>query len=227
MPRPSQLLASAPTADGALTLHQHANGSFTILVAGRMLMNSAARRSEEALATLGCAHVEGKVAPKVLIGGLGMGLTLRAALSVLGPAAAVTVAELNPVVLDWNRAWLGPLNQHAVADPRVTVRIGDVAAVIAEAAEAPASAKFDTILLDLYEGPRAATQSPNDPFYGAAALGRARLALRPHGVLAIWSEEPDNSFEARLGRAGFAARTEILKGGGGGRHVVYLGVRAR
>ncbi len=223
MPRPSQLLATATTPEGPLCLYQQPNGQYTILVGGRMLMNSAARRSEEALARLGCAGLAGRARPRVLVGGLGMGLTLRATLDELGPDAQVVVAELNPEILSWNETLLAPLNGGAASDPRVTHRIGDVAQLISEAQDG----EYDTILLDLYEGPRMDFHGVDHPLYGLAALQRSRRALKRPGVLAIWSEERDASFEATFRRAGFAVRTEQVSAGGGGwRHVIYLGETA-
>jgi spermidine synthase len=150
-----------------------------------------------------------------------MAFTLRAALDPLPAAARVTVVELNPDVVGWCRGPLAAATNDALADPRVTVVVGDVARAIAEAA--PGS--FDAIVLDLYEGPNAATQRADDPFYGAAALGRSRAALAKGGVLAVWSEDPDAAFERRFGGAGFAVETH-RSGRGGRTHVIYLGVRS-
>ena len=184
-------------------------------------MTSAHRRSEEALATLACAGLAGRPGPSVLIGGLGMAFTLRAALDVLPPAARVVVAELNPEVVAWCRGPLGALTGGAAADPRVKLEVADVARLIAGA---PAG-EYDAIVLDLYEGPHEATQRAGDPFYGSAALARTHAALAPGGVLAVWSEDPDQAFEQRLAAAGFEVRTHRA-GRGGRSHVVYLGVRA-
>lgn len=220
MTRPWQTLASVPTREGPLELRRRGDREFLIVVAGRVLMTSAARRSEEALATLALARVAGRAAPRVLVGGLGMGYTLRAALDALPPAARVVVAELTPAVVDWCRGPLAGLTGGAVLDPRVTVELADVARVIAGAAPGG----FDAILLDLYEGPHAATQRPGDPFYGGAALARAHAALADGGVLAVWSEDADPPFARRLAAAGFDASSHRA-GRGGRTHVVYLGVR--
>jgi spermidine synthase len=142
---------------------------------------------------------------------------LRAALDVLPQSARVVVAELNPAVVEWCRGPLAVLTDGAVADPPVTVAIGDVAAHVAGA-----RAAYDAILYDLYEGPHAATQAADDPLYGPSALARVKAALRPGGVFAVWGEEPDARFEARLQAAGF--RAEKHRAGRGGRaHAVYLG----
>jgi spermidine synthase len=218
--RPWTTLASVATAEGALELRQRGERELLIVIAGRVLMTSTARRSEEALATLACAALAAVAAPRLLIGGLGMGYTLRAALDALPAAARVVVAELTPEVAAWCRGPLAPLTGGAVLDPRVTVELGDVAARIAGA---PAAA-FHAILLDLYEGPHAATQARDDPFYGAAALARSHAALAAGGVLAIWSEDADAAFARRFAAARFEVSTHRV-GKGGRTHVVYLGRR--
>lgn len=219
MAKPWSTLAKVATPEGALELRRRGETEFLIVIGGRVLMTSAARRSEEALATLGCAHLAAARAPRLLVGGLGMGYTLRAALDLLPAAAEVTVAELNPQVVEWCRGPLAALTSGAVDDARVRVEVADVAALIA----ASAAGAWDAILLDLYEGPHAATQRRDDPLYGAAALARAHRALAPGGVLAVWSEEPDAAFASRLAN-GFTA-TLHRAGRGGRTHVVYLGVR--
>ncbi|MBK9035804.1 MAG: spermidine synthase [Myxococcales bacterium] len=220
MAQPWQTLATVPTAEGPLELRQRGPRDFLIVVGGRVLMTSAARRSEEALATLAAAKISGRARPRVLIGGLGMAYTLRAALDAFGPDARVAVAELTPTVVDWCRGPLAVLTDAATVDPRVEVILDDVAKVIARA-----RASYDAILLDLYEGPNAATQRKDDPFYGPAALAASHAALRPGGVLAVWSEDPDAGFTRRFGAAGFTVTTH-RPGKGGRAHVVYLGVRA-
>jgi spermidine synthase len=215
---PWKTLATVATAEGALELRQRGD-TFLIVIDGRVLMTSAERRSEEALATLALAKLR-STSPRVLIGGLGMAYTLRAALDALPPLARVTVAELTPTIEQWCRGPLAPLTDAAAADPRVTIQIDDVSRVIAAAA--PSS--FDAILLDLYEGPNAATQSTDDPFYSTAALARSRAALTPNGVLAVWSEDHDAPFEKRFAAAGFRVTMQRL--GSSRVHVVYLGRRA-
>lgn len=219
MTRPWTTLATASTDEGRLELRRRGDADFLIVIGGRVLMNSASRRSEEALATLACAQLKTASAPHVLVAGLGMGYTLRAALDSLPASARVVVAELDPVIVEWCRGPLAAATSHALDDPRVRVEIDDVARVIA-AAE-PAS--YDAIVLDLYEGPNAATQRPDDPCYGAAALDQQHRALRPGGVLAVWSEDADAPFAKRMA-ARFALGTHRI-GGGGRRHVVYLGTR--
>lgn len=218
MTKPWTLLATENTPEGKLELRRRGEQDYVLSIDGRVLMNSASQRSEEALATLGCAPVLDRRAPQVLIAGLGMGVTLRAALDVLPKTAAITVAELTQTIVSWCRGPLAPLTGDALADPRVRVVVGDVARVIASAA--PRS--LDAILLDLYEGPHAATQRKEDPFFGPNALGRARAVLAPGGVFGVWSEEPDPGFPARLEKAGFTV--SVHRPGRSGRtHVVYLG----
>jgi spermidine synthase len=230
--RPWKTVDSAESDEGLLELRQRGDAEFLIMLAGRVLMNSAASRSEVVLARAACAQIAGREAPRVLVGGLGMGCTLRAALDALPEDARVVVAELNETVLHWCRGPLAALTECAVEDPRVEVKIGDVAKVISKVsakvgAEAAASAAplYDAILLDLYEGPHPATQSRDHPHYGDPALVRTRKALTSApgraGVLAIWSEDPDEAFEERLARVGFAVRRQ-RPGRGGRRHVVYL-----
>jgi spermidine synthase len=218
--RPWETLESFRSEAGTLELRRRGADEFLITLAGRVLMNSAANRSEVALARIACAALGERAAPRVLIGGLGMGCTLRAALDTLPAAASIVVAELHETMLRWCRGPLAELSGRAIDDPRVSLRIGDVATAIREAA-APSAARFDAILLDLYEGPHPASQPREHPHYGAAALARARSALRPGGILAIWSEDPDARFERALERAGFALRRE-RPGRGGRRHAVYV-----
>ena len=207
------------TADGELELRQRGKRDYLILIAGRVLMSSTAFRSEEFLAVAACGLLAGRPAPHVLIGGLGMGLTLRAALDALPAQARVHVVELNGEVVRWCRGVLAPLCAEALADPRVEVEVADVAAVIARAARDGVA--YDAVVLDLFEGPHAATQAENDPFYGPEALSRSRAALRPDGVFAVWGEDPDRQFEGRLGRTGFDFKRH-LTGKGGRKHAVYI-----
>ena len=215
--KPWETLASVPTKDGPLELRRRGARDFLIVINKRVLMTSVTRKSEEALAALALAEL-GREAPRVMIGGLGMAFTLRAALDA-SPAAHVTCVELNPIVVDWCRGPLADLTERSVEDPRVTIEIGDVSAAIARA---PAGS-FDAILLDLYEGPHEATQKREDPFYGQLALDRTHAALTPGGIFGVWSEDADPAFAGRIGSR-FKVATHRL-GDGGRRHVVYLGRR--
>lgn len=216
---PWKVLATIATSTGELQLRQRNEREFLITFDGRVLMTSSERTSEVAVATLACEQLAGRKAPRVLIGGLGMAYTVRAALDALPPKAAVTVAELTPEVLTWCRGPLAPLTRGAVLDARVRVVIKDVARVIEEARPG----QFDAIVLDLYEGPHAAAKRENDPFYGKRALGRSLDALAPGGVLAIWSEEANAVFKRRMIDAGFDTR--VVHPGGSRAYVVYLGCK--
>jgi spermidine synthase len=200
-----------------LELRRRGERDFLITRDGRVLMTSAAHRSEAALGELACARLARLRAPRVLIGGLGMGFTLRAALEALPARARVLVVELHRVVIDWCRGPLALLTAGAARDPRVSFEVADVAHVIAHA-----GAPFDAIALDLFEGPRG--QHRDDPHFGRSALAGARAALSPGGVFAVWSERPEPAFEKRLAAAGFAVERR-RPGRGGLRHVVYLGLR--
>lgn len=227
MTRPWQTLATVPTPEGPLELRRRGDSDFLIVVGGRVLMTSSAHRSEDALARFAAARLPGRAGLRVLIGGLGMAYTLRAALDAFPKDAHVTVAELNPVVVEWCRGPLAELTASAATDPRVTIVVDDVARVIAAAAgrvDADPDAAYDAILLDLYEGPNAASQRRDDPFYGAAALAKQHAAVRPGGVLAVWSEDPDAPYVKRFAAAGFSVTTQ-RPNQGGRTHVVYLGVR--
>jgi spermidine synthase len=216
--KPWKTLATVPTAEGPLELRQRGDQEFLLVIAGRVLMTSQDRRSEERLATVALAGVEAP-APRVLIGGLGMAYTLRAALDVLPAAARVEVAELSAAVAEWCRGPLAVLTNHAAGDRRARVILGDVSRVIRDAAPAT----YDAILLDLYEGPHAASQRGDDPFYGPGALARSHAALAPGGVLAVWSEDQDDSFLRRFRKAGFEVNVD--RSGSSRVHLVYVGVR--
>ncbi len=220
MAQPWRTIEKDENPDGLLELRQRGERDFLILLNNRVLMNSSANRSEQALGELACRTVADRPRPRVLIGGLGMGLTLRAALDSLPAAARIVLAEVNPAVVMWCRGPLAVLTEKAVADPRVIVVIEDVSRVI-ELAGREGSARFDAIILDLYEGPHAGTDAVNDPFYGSSALKRTAGALSPGGVFAVWGENPDAGFEKRLAAAGFSFDRQ-RPGRGGLRHVVYL-----
>ncbi len=205
--------ARVPDGGGELRLYQRGN-EFSIRVDGRELMNSRVHSSEDALARLACERLTDCSNPRVLVAGLGMGFTLAAALSDLGPRAEVIVSELIPEVVKWNRGPLGDLANHPLRDPRVTVVEGDVAAVL----RAEPSA-YDAILLDVDNGPEGITQKDNDWLYGRTGLSVTAKALRPGGVLAVWSASPDRDFARRLGATGLAVDEMTLRARGYGRGV--------
>lgn len=221
MPRHWETVDSVETADGRLELVRLGDQEWQILIDRRTLMTSRSNYSEIALGKLACLPLSAQPAPRVIVSGLGMGYTLRAALDVLPPNAEVVVAELNPVVVDWCRGRLAELCDDVLDDPRVQLEIVDVRIPIARGASGDEGGRYDAIVLDLYEGPYALPDGREDPLFGPTALSRVRAALRPHGCLAVWSEEPVASFERRLRGAGFRveSRRPLRKGP---RHVIYL-----
>lgn len=210
------MLARESTADGLFELRQRDVSDFLITLDGRVLMRSAAHRSETALAELALERLAPRRAPRVLVGGLGMGLTLRAALDLLPENARVRVAELHAPIVSWCRGPLAALTRGAVDDPRVRVAVEDVSRMIE--GEGP----FDAILLDLFVGPE--RPASDHPLWGATALKNTRAALAPDGVFAVWGETPDAGFEKRLRGAEFQFE-RARPGRGGRRHVVYVAFR--
>ncbi len=214
--------APVPGGEGELMLYQRGE-EFSIRVTGHgELMNSRAHGSEDMLAQLACARLAGRARPRLLIGGLGMGFTLAAALHELGPDAEVVVAELVPAVIAWNRGALGTLAGNPLLDPRVAVREADIARLLRSERNA-----FDAILLDVDNGPEGLTRDANDWLYGNAGLAAGFAALRADGILAVWSAGDDRDFTDRLRRAGFEAeevrvRARISKGA---RHTIWLAQR--
>ena len=222
MAQPWKTIESVATDEGTLELRQRGERDFMIMIGPQVLMNSLTNRSEVVLGQLGCSHLKESAAPRVLVGGLGMGFTLRAVLDTLPVRAQVVVAELNPTVREWCRRPLAPLTENAVNDPRVTVEICDVAQLIRQNALNSGEAGFDAIVLDLYRGPHAKTHPANDPLYGSRAIENMRAALKPCGVVAVWGECYDEGFDKRLQSAGFTVTTN-RPGRGGLRHAVFLG----
>lgn len=195
-------------------------GDFIIAIGGNELMSSRMSGSEEALAVMSCARLAGRKAVRLLIGGYGMGFTLRAALAALGPDARVTVAELVPGIIDWARGPMAELAAGALDDPRVELVVGDVAAAIASG-----RGQYDAILLDVDNGPDALTHEANDRIYSAAGLAAAKAALTRGGILAIWSAAPDARFTRRLAAAGFRVDevgVRARSNGKGARHVIWF-----
>ena len=204
---------------GELRLKQRGT-EFSIMLGTNELMNSRLSGSEEALATLAFERIKDHKRPHILIGGLGMGFTLRAALAVLPQDAKVTVAELVPAVVDWARGPMAEIYAGSLDDPRVTVHVGDVGALIAKS-----KGQFDAILLDVDNGPDGLMVEANDRLYDHAGLSYAKAALRSGGVLAVWSAGPDRNFTQRLRQAGFAVEEKTVRaraGAGGAKHMIWL-----
>ena len=195
---------------------------FSIKLGVAELMTSRLYASEEALATLAAEKLKGRTKPRVLIGGLGMGFTLRAALRAFGPNAEIVVAELVPAVVRWARGPMAELFGGSLDDRRVELIEADVAALIRRA-----KPLYDAILLDVDNGPEGMTQSANDHLYSMRGLAAARAALSPGGVLAVWSQGPDRAFAKRFEKAGFLVEDRKVRARGvhgGSRHVIWLGV---
>lgn len=193
---------------------------FIIAIGGNELMNSRMSGSEEALAVMSCDRLREPETARLLIGGYGMGFTLRAALAALGPDAKIIVAELVPEIIDWARGPMAGLAAGCLDDPRAELVIDDVAAAIAAG-----RGRYDAILLDVDNGPDGLVRDANDGLYSAAGLASAKAALRPGGILAIWSAAPDARFARRLRTAGFAVEEVAVRArasGKGARHVIWF-----
>jgi len=221
--KPRVKLAATRTPDGGeLVLYQH-DRDFYIEIDGQDLMQSRQHESELELARLGCAHLTGHPSPAVLVGGLGLGYTLRQALDLLTPGARVTVAELLPAVVEWNRKFLGELNGHPLEDPRVTLVTGDLVKLLSAH-----RGGFDAVLLDIDNGPRAMTDSGNSRLYGYAGVAACRAALRDQGCLAVWSAEPSKWYEQLLVSCGFQVRRHRVAAHRGGKsHSRFVWVASR
>lgn len=211
-----------PGGEGDLRLLSRGT-EFAIFLDRDELMNSRRSASEEALATLTCSRLTHQPKARVLIGGLGMGFTLRTALATLGKDAAVRVAELVPAVVNWARGPLAHIIGGSLDDSRVTLEVTDVGRLIGEAASL-----YDAILLDVDNGPDGLTRAANDRLYGNSGLNAAYAALRPEGVLAVWSSAPDSAFTQRLRKAGFDVREVKARAhaGKGGHHLIWLATKA-
>lgn len=210
--KPWKTLGESIAPGGAKLVLQQRGDEYAIRVDGQALMNSRSTGSEKALAEAGCTRLREARSPRVLIGGLGMGFTVRAALELLGPGARVEVAELSPAVIDWNRGVLAPLAGAPLDDPRVTVVARDVRRLLGDG-------PYDAILLDVDNGPTALSRDSNDSLYDLGGISQLRAALKPHGILVVWSAGPDASFVSRLGKAGFTATARQVM-----RHVLFVAV---
>jgi spermidine synthase len=215
--------AQIPNGEGELRLMRR-GAEYSIMSGAIELMNSRLSGSERALATLAFQRLGDRRSLQVLIGGLGMGFTLRAALAELDPGARVAVAELVPAVMDWARGPLAELFDGSLTDPRVTLHEADVADLIA-----PARSRYDAILLDVDNGPGGLNRAANDGLYAVDGLRAAHRALAPGGVLAVWSAGPNAEFARRLHRTGFRVdevRVRARGAGRGARHVIWIAASA-
>lgn len=220
---PRELIGTAQVPGGEPLRLFRRGGDFMIVLERNELMNSRMSGSEEALALMTLERLKAR-APHLLIGGYGMGFTLRAALAASAKDARVTVAELVPEIIEWARGPMAELTAGGLDDPRVSVFSGDVGALIASS-----SGVFDAILLDVDNGPDGLTRIGNDRLYSARGLAAAKAALRPGGILAVWSAAPDNAFARRMGEAGFAVDEVAVRAranGKGPRHVIWFGTKA-
>jgi spermidine synthase len=222
-----ELLDSAPIPGGGelRLFRRELKGAdeYSIMLGRIELMNSRLSGSEEALATLSCERLAVKN-PRILIGGYGMGFTLRTALSALPPQAHVEVVELIPAIVQWAREPMAALSQKCLDDSRVTVTVGDVCDVIGKA-----DRDHDAILLDVDNGPDGLTHEANDRLYSMAGLAAARKALRSNGILAVWSSEGDTRFTSRLHKSGFAVEVKTVparSNGKGAKHTIWLATKA-
>jgi spermidine synthase len=214
--------ARIPGTDDELRLKRRGK-EFSIMLGTNELMNSRLSGSEAALATLAAKKIEKVATPHLLIGGLGMGFTLRAALAVLGSKAQIVVAELVPAVVAWARGPMAEVFGDSLNDPRVSIRESDVTEIIRAH-----RLKFDAILLDVDNGPEGLTRKANDALYSPSGLDAARTALRPGGVLAVWSSGPNAPFTKRLRGAGFDVNEVNVRAtgrGGGARHVIWIATK--
>jgi spermidine synthase len=213
--------AKVPGDGGELRLKQRGQ-EFSIMLGSNELMNSRLSGSEEALATLSWDKIKSRPKPAILIGGLGMGFTLRAALAIVPSEASVTVAELVPEVVSWARGPMAEVFKGCLDDPRTTVHQGDVGELIRSS-----KGKFDGILLDVDNGPDGLTRESNDSLYNRRGLSAAHQALRPGGVLSVWSSGPDDGFTRRLKEGGFDTEVVHTRANGkrGAKHVIWVAVK--
>lgn len=220
---PRELLGMAQVPGGAELRLFRRGGDFMIVLDRNELMSSRMSGSEEALATMTITRLGGRSAPHLLIGGYGMGFTLRAALAMLGADARLSVVEIVPEIIEWARGPMAELAAGCLDDPRVTLIEADVAAEIARGA-----GRYDAILLDVDNGPDGLSRDANDRLYSPRGLAVARTALKPGGVLAIWSAAPDKAFARRLADAGFAveeAGVRARSNGKGPQHVIWFATK--
>jgi spermidine synthase len=222
--KPIELLDQTFSPDGTVLKLMRRGDEYLILADGAILMSSRMHGSEEAMAAFACQGMRKLKRPCVLIGGLGMGFTLRATLDLLSPDATVVVAELASAVVEWNRGPLGPLAGNPLEDKRVRVETGDVGAILRAS-----NGQFDAVLLDVDNGPSALTASSNAGLYDKRGIAAAHAALKAEGVLAIWATREDRKFEQRLREGGFEVQVRRVRGRlekGGPHHTIFLGQKS-
>jgi spermidine synthase len=218
--KPSELLGQTISPDGTVMKLIRRGEEYILLADGAVLMSSRMHGSEEELATFACQRARALKQPSVLIGGLGMGFTLRATLDLLSPDATVVVAELVPAVVEWNHGPLGPLAGDPLKDKRVRVETGDVGVILHSH-----PGQFDAVLLDVDNGPTASTASNNAALYDHRGISAARAALKREGALVVWAAREDRTFEQRLRHGGFDVQVQRVRGRlkrGGPRHIIFL-----
>ena len=218
-------LATIPNNGGELELTQR-DKEFSIHMKGVRgeLMNSRTHSSELALADLGCAHIKNTENSKVLVGGMGMGFTLAAALKATQPSTKVVVAELVPDVIEWNKGPLGECAGYPILDERVIIHLGDVAELFKGKTGKEKAPEFDSILLDVDNGPEGFTHGDNNNLYSLESLMNIRQTLQPKGMLAVWSAYHDPKFTTQLKKAKFKVETKTVRAhkGKGSKHTIYL-----
>jgi spermidine synthase len=220
---PSELIGEAEVPGGPPLRLFRRGSDFMIVLERNELMSTRMHGSEVALGTMACDRLAGHKAPHLLIGGYGMGYTLRAVLGQLGPGAHVTLVELVPGIIDWARGPMAAVTAGCLDDPRVTLTMGDVGASMAHS-----NAQYDAILLDVDNGPEGLTRAANDGLYSPQGLANAKQALRPGGILAVWSAAPDTAFGRQLERGGFSVETVKVRAretGKGATHIIWFATK--
>ena len=220
---PRELIGEAEVPGGPPLRLFRRGSDFMIVLERNELMSTRMHGSEVALGTMACDRLAGRKAPHLLIGGYGMGYTLRAVLGQLGPGAHVTVVELVPGIIDWARGPMAAVTAGCLDDPRVTLTMGDVGASMAHS-----NAQYDAILLDVDNGPDGLTRAANDGLYSPQGLANAKQALRPAGILAVWSAAPDTAFGRQLERGGFSVETVKVRAretGKGATHIIWFATK--
>jgi spermidine synthase len=223
--KPRELLGTASIPGGEDMRLFRRGDDFMIVLDRNELMNTRMSGSEIALAEMTCQRLDGDTAPHILVGGYGMGFTLRAALAMLPPKARITVAELVPEIIEWARGPMAALTAGCLDDPRVALIMGDVGLAIGAAASSAKDSRYDAILLDVDNGPDGLTRASNDWLYTKIGLVKAKAALNPDGILAIWSAAPDVAFARRLRDTGFSVEEVTVRArsnGKGAKHVIWF-----